>query len=419
MSSRKGAALLVAAGTVLGACGSGSDTASGGPTEIEFFQFKTEAVATFDGLIEEFEQQHPDIRVRQNNVPAADTVLRTRLVKNDVPDVMTVNGNGETYGDLASAGIFRDFTGDPALEATQPQYRQMLDDLGGQPDETNGVPFAVNANGMIYNTEVFDELGLQVPTTWSELMQAAQTAQDAGIVPFYLTWKDAWTTLPPFNVLAQNIPPEDFWEQRVDGDTSFGEAWPPVLEALDQMKQYGPPDPFRFDYNTGNRAMADGEAAMYPQGTWAIPSIRSIDEDAPVSTFVLPASDDPERNRLVSGVDVVLTMPRGETPRTDAALEFVRWLVTSEPAERYATEQTAFSAVRGVRQDDPALAPLNEALEAGDVVEFADHHLPSSIPTENLLQGALIDGKGEAFLAEMDRQFDVVLARRGELGGGS
>jgi raffinose/stachyose/melibiose transport system substrate-binding protein len=216
-----GAALLVTS------CGADDSTAGTGVTEVEFFQFKTEAVETFDRLIENFEAEHPDIDVVQNNVPAADTALRTRLVKNDIPDVMTLNGNGATYGDLASSGIFRDFTGDEALDRTSQASQDILNALGRTEEETNGVPFANNADGVLYNTDIFDELGLQVPTTWDEFISAAQTAQDAGLVPFFHTWQEAWTTLPPFNVLAQVIPEEDFWEQRLAGETSFSEAWPP------------------------------------------------------------------------------------------------------------------------------------------------------------------------------------------------
>jgi raffinose/stachyose/melibiose transport system substrate-binding protein len=327
--------------------------------------------------------------------------------------VMTLNGNGATYGDLASSGIFRDFTGDEALDRTSQASQDILNALGRTEEETNGVPFANNADGVLYNTDIFDELGLQVPTTWDEFISAAQTAQDAGLVPFFHTWQEAWTTLPPFNVLAQVIPEEDFWEQRLAGETSFSEAWPPVVQAQLELEELGPPDPFRYDYNTGNRAMADGESAMYLQGIWAIPSIREINPDVAISSFVLPASNDPQRNRLVSGVDVVLTMPKQETDRTEAALTFLRWLTTEDPAKQYITEQYAFSAVQGVAQDDPALAPLNDEFESGNIVGFADHNIPSSIPLANLLQGALIDGDVDGFLTELDRQYDAVQARRG------
>jgi raffinose/stachyose/melibiose transport system substrate-binding protein len=414
MRGRRAQALLTASVVAVGlaACGQNDDQASG-TTQVEFFQFKGEAVGTFDALIAQFEAEHPGIDIVQNNVPAADAALRTRLVKNDVPPLMTLNGNGATYGDLASAGIFRDFTSDPALADVTDSSLAVLNALGRMPGETNGVPFATNADGVIYNVDVFAELGLAPPTTWQELIQVAQQIEAAGRLPFYFTWKEAWTTLPPFNPLAQNVPEDaDFWEKRQAGETTFAQGWPEVAERLLALKEYGPPDPFRFDYNTGNRAMADGEAAMYLQGIWAIPSIRSINPDVNLGTFVLPTNDDPQWNRLVSGVDVVFTMPREETPYTDEALTFIRWMMQPGASTQYITEQSHFSAVRGVVQEDPTLASLNPAFEHGNTVGFADHYIPSSIPLANMLQGFLIDGDVDAFLQDLDERYDAVMARR-------
>ena len=72
-----------------------------------------------------------------------------------------------------------------------------------------------------------------------------------------------------------------------------------------------------------------------------------------------------------------------------------------------------FSAVEGVEQEDPALAPLNPEFEAGNIVGFADHNIPSSIPLENLLQAFLIDEDIEGLLADLDERYDAVQARRG------
>jgi raffinose/stachyose/melibiose transport system substrate-binding protein len=405
------AAALAAA--TLAACG-GSDSAGDGRTQVEFFQFKGEAVETFNGLIEQFEAEHPDIDIVQNNVPSADAALRTRLVKNDVPPLMTLNGNGATYGDLAIAGIFRDFTGDAALERINPSSVDILNSLGTAEDgETNGVPFAVNADGVIYNVDVFEELELEVPRTWDELLAVAEEVQAAGRVPFFHTWQEPWTILAAFNPIAENLVPDDFWEQRREGDTTFAEELGPAAEALVEIKEYGPPDPFRFDYNTGNRALADGEAAMYLQGIWALPSIRSINPDVNLGFFPMPATNDPAENMLVSGVDIVITMPREGSSVEDEALTFVRWLTQREPARQYAEEQVHFSAVEGVEQTDPALSDLNAYFEAGDVVGFFDHNIPSSVPLANMLQGFAIDEDVEAFLADLDERYDAVQARRG------
>jgi raffinose/stachyose/melibiose transport system substrate-binding protein len=404
------AALVVV--TVLASCGD-SDDETGGRTEVEFFQFKGEAVTTFDALIEQFEAENPEIDIVQNNVPNADAVLRTRLVKNDVPELMSLNGNGGTYGDLALAEVFHDFTGDQALENVSDASLEVLDGLGHVEGETNGVPLANNADGIIYNVDAFEELGLTVPTTWDELIDVAEEIEAAGLVPFYHTWKDAWTTLPPFNPLAQNIPPEDFWELRVADETTFSEEYPEVAEQLLELKQYGPDDPFRFDYNTGNRAIADGEAVMYLQGIWAIPTIRSINPDVNLGVFPFPTTNDVERNRLVSGVDILLTMPREPTEHAEEALTFIRWMMEPAHAKQYADEQVHFSAVDGVEQEDPALAPLNPVFEAGNIVGFADHNIPSSIPLENLLQAFLIDEDVDGLLSDLDERYDAVQARRG------
>ncbi|MFX5684513.1 extracellular solute-binding protein, partial [Acinetobacter baumannii] len=51
----------------------------------------------------------------------------------------------------------------------------------------------VMAASVIYNEEIFDRLGLSVPTTWDELVQTAETLKANGIAPVYGTFKDDWT----------------------------------------------------------------------------------------------------------------------------------------------------------------------------------------------------------------------------------
>src|SRR3712207_1025613 len=145
---------IVARLTVAGLAAAATLTAcsadSGGRTTITFFQFKPEAVEYFEQRAAEFEAQNPDIDVVVDNVPDPETALRTRLVKNDVPDVLTLNGNG-TFGELASAGIFENFAGDPLTEDINEGYLDIVRSLGASaPGAVNGLPFAANASGVLY-----------------------------------------------------------------------------------------------------------------------------------------------------------------------------------------------------------------------------------------------------------------------------
>ena len=67
----------------------------------------------------------------------------------------------------------------------------------GEPGAVNGIPFAANASGALYNVELFEEHGREVPTTWGELVETAEYFEGEGIVPFYAMLADAWTAQSP------------------------------------------------------------------------------------------------------------------------------------------------------------------------------------------------------------------------------
>ena len=91
---------------------------------LDFFQFKPEAVANFGAIIDEFEAANPGIRVVQNHVPDADTAIRTLLVKDKTPDVLTLNANGR-YGELAEACVFADLSDLPVVGQVRPAVSEI------------------------------------------------------------------------------------------------------------------------------------------------------------------------------------------------------------------------------------------------------------------------------------------------------
>lgn len=381
------------------------------PTTITFFQFKPEAVAYFEGLAREFEAQNPDVRVVVDNVPEPETALRTRLVKEDVPDVMTLNANG-TFGELASAGIFADFAGDPALEDVNPAYVEVVQELGAAaPGEVNGVPFAANASGVIYNEELFAEHGVAVPQTWDELIAAAQTFQDAGVTPFQGMLADAWTGQAPLAPLVPQTTPEDFWQQRFAGQTSFQQEWPEAAQKVAQLFEYTQPDPVATGYEDGTAAFARGEAAMVVLGNYALPQIRSFEPDFPINTFALPATNDPAATTVVSGVDVVITAA-ADTEHPEEVQRFIDFLMQPEVVQAYAEEQVAIPTLEGMTNNDPALSGIQPYIEQERLVGFFDHQFIPAVPLGASLQQYLIDGDQDAFLGQLDENWDKVAARR-------
>ncbi|UAL52955.1 extracellular solute-binding protein [Bacillus sp. OVS6] len=400
----------LSAGMVLGAailagCSSGEE--ADGKVTLNLFSNKSENINTYKGLIEEFEAENPNIRIKFDSPPEAETVLRTKLIKNDIPDVMLIAGNA-TYGELGRAGVLEDFADTELIDSIQPSYLDMIDRLvGPEKDGVYGLPYATNANTVIYNKQKFEELGLEVPKTWDEFIAILEKAKAAGEIPIYLTLKDAWTGMISLNSLGGNLAGEEFAEKKSSGKTSFVKSYDEVADKMLTLTEYGHKDNFGIAYGDGNNAFAAGEGVMYIQGNWAIPEILKANPEAELGVFPMPVTNDPEQNKLVSGVDVLLTISKDSEHKKEAE-KFLKFMLKKETAKRYIDEQKAFSAIEGVYQEDPVFEGIKENFEKGKITSFQDHYYPAGMGAENILQEFLIEKKKSAFLKKMDREWEKV-----------
>lgn len=412
----RGAAVIAVAGLAagLGACSSSSGS---GVTQLNFFQFKGEALEDFNEIIADFEADNPDIDVVQNQVADADTVIRTLLVKDRVPDVITLNANGN-FGRLAQAGVFHDFTGDPILETINPAVQDILADLGTYGDEVNGLGYVNNANGIIYNQDIFDEQGLEVPETWDELIAVCDALTDAGIQPFYGTLADSWTGIPSWNALGAYPAQGDFFDKMreegenvgPDSEVSFQKDFPEAMERQYQLYSYMQEGYRGRTYDDGNAAFANGEAAMLLQGIWATNPIKQVNPDIRMGIFPYP-TDDAGDSLLVSGVDVVFTMGK-DGAKEEAAQRFLDYVFQPEVIEKFAASQNMVPSVEGAElSDDPALQSVKPYFDDGRITGFIDHQIPAAVPLIPIDQQYLFEGDTEAALKALDSEWAKVAAR--------
>ncbi|ALC91443.1 ABC transporter substrate-binding protein [Bacillus sp. FJAT-18017] len=396
--------------TILAGCSSGDGASSDGKVTLELFSNKVENINTYKGFIKEFEEQNPDIKIKLDAPPEAETVLKTRLTKNDLPDLMAIGGNA-TYGELGRAGVLEDFSDSELLKTVQPSYVDMIGRLVG-PDEkgTYGLPYATNANAVIYNKEKFDALGLEVPKTWDEFVAALDKAKQAGEIPIYFTLKDAWTGMIAWNSLGANIAGEDFAEKKNKGEASFVESYEEVADKMLTLTSYGHKDNMGVAYGDGNNAFASGKGVFYLQGNWAIPEIKKANPDIQLGVFPMPVTNDPAQNKLVSGVDVVLTMNK-DTEHKEEATKFIEFMMNKETAKKYTDEQKAFSAIQDVYQEDPVFEGIKANFETGALTSFPDHYYPAGMGADGYLQEFVTKKDKEKFLKKLDAEWEKVQNR--------
>ncbi len=409
---------MLAMGTLTGCGGSSGsgdapkDGADG--TELELFSTKAENKDILQKLVDKFNESHENVSIKITAPADAGTVLKTRMAKNDMPDIVAMGGNNE-YTEVESAGMLVDLSGEDYISNIQESYLQMVYDVNKDKEEkAYGVPYATNASGVMYNVEKFKELNLEVPKTWDAFIEVIEKLKDAGEQPLLMTYKDAWTGLCPWNSIAPDLQPEGFTDDRKAGKTTFVGTHEEITEKYLKLLDYAQKDFMGLSYDDGNKAFANGEAAMIVNGNWAINQYLNANADFKVDMFAFPASNDESKNYVTSGVDVLLGVS-ASSANEDLAKEFVAFMLEPENAQAYIDDQFAFSAIKGVEQNEETVSGVKEDIANGKVANFPDHYYPTGFDLSALISELCLNyTKGmdnqeniKHFLAQCDEKYDI------------
>ena len=392
-------AMLTAA--ILPGCSSGGDS---GVTEIEILQYKPEAATYFDQVEEQFNASHDDIHLTISSPNDASTILRTRFIREDYPDIIGIGGD-INYSYYVDADILADVSDYPGLADVKQSYLDILENLEITPkDGTYGVPYVANAAGILYNKDMFEQHGWEIPESWGELIDLCEEIKAEGILPFYFGFRDTWTCLAPWNSLAVDLAPADTCQRVNAGETTFSKEYVEVAEKCLELVSYGPEDPFAYGYNDACTAFANGESAMYPIGSYAVPQILSVNPEMNIDSFVTPGNDDASKNTLNSGVDLMFAVT-AECENKEAAYEVLDFLMEDANIQAYIDDQNAVPCKDGDFDLAPMLDGMTPYIESGNMTDYQDHYYPSEMAADALIQTYLINKDADAFLNDFDTRW--------------
>ena len=405
MSKRKIAKKAAAAfGLVLcvaGLTGCGQ-TASDGKIEVELVSYKPEAVAAMEKIEARFNETHDDIHLTINSPNEAMTILKTRFIRENYPDIVGIGGD-INYSNFLDAELFMDISDLDVTADVKQAYANMDKELEFIPqDGIYALPYVANAAGVLYNKDMFEEHGWEIPETWSEFTALCEQIESEGIQPLYLGYKDTWTCLAPWNALAVGLTPSDTCAQVNQGNTTFTDNYREVAEKTEALLQYAEPNPYAYGYNDACTAFARGESAMYTIGNYAIPQIKSVNPDMNIDSFAFPANEAEEDNVLNSGIDLQFCVMK-ETKNKEAVYEVLRFLYEDETINIYLDDQGGIACKEGDFEIPAELEGMRAYIEAGRMTDYQDHHYPSEMSVDAMIQTFLLD--------ESDSAVDTFLAR--------
>lgn len=360
----------------------------------------------FPTMAAAYEELHPGVTVKieQESDQGYKDKIKVLASSNSIPDIY-FTWAGQTAKQYVDAGLALDLTSviGPGTEWNESLVPSAV--AAGVYDGKNyAVPFDLDAKFMVYNTKIFQENGVEVPTTLEELFDVCDALTAKGVVPINFGNVDAWPTALYLTQLnAYNVPTS---VRDVDYNTP-GSPYsdPGYVESLVQMREI-----LDRCTNTGNSAngidhydaivgFGAGKAAMmYLE--WV--EFGLLDDSQIIDDgwdfFPLPASKDAKGSldALAGSPDEFLINPNAENPAL--AVDFMRFVVSKANAEKMSTLMIGYPSsvvgtVTAANATPQSLKAADLVSQAGEFAIWLDQATRPVVSTAYLAGGeALVSG---------------------------
>lgn len=262
---------------------------------------------TMEKMITAFEAENSDIKVNYTNYnynPEYLAALAAGAGANNLGDVL-----GLQPGSLTQQ--YRDYLIDlaPYAEKTWGEnWEEKIYGINasqmrlGNPDGDKSVyiiPIESQIINIFYNTKIFAELGLNVPTTWQELVDVSAKLTENGYAPLYFGGADGWQHVNVYTMLATQYGDQIYAAQ--DGSGKWTDEH--LLKAMEAYKSMFDDGIMQVGalsnnaYPDGVSLFTAGKIGMMALGSWwfqekTAPDAVPLVEDWSFANFYLPPIDE-------------------------------------------------------------------------------------------------------------------------------
>ena len=373
---------------------------------LEMYEMKGYLKDVYLEIVDEFCKEHPNVKVEYTSPDDSETVFFTRVSSNDIPDIMSIYPAEYTYQACMRDGVYADLTGKEFLNNVE--ERALEFSKCNADGKSYAVPMIYNTMGIYCNKTLFEEAGLELPTTWDELISCLETFKTNGYEsPLFFCTSDGFDQFAERLIGIINPNFCDVSEAVGNGEGSFTDADKPevkqVAEAILQLAEYGPVDIMGADSEQGLTDFAMGNYPMAIGGTWKNNRIVATNPDLDVTMIPIPNPVSDEQ-RVPINVDVAWAYS-ATTEHPEECEALLEYMSRPENVQKIADVEGAATCVKGVDDTKSILKDINEACRGENTFLTLVNFWPSGWRSEwkIYLQQLLDDGNIDALLAETDR----------------
>ena len=383
MKRKRLIAVLLTAVMVLGmtaGCGKSGESESGTNADgekgnLKLFTGKIETIDVMDEIIDDFNNSQDRIVVEQEYQKDASNVIKIKFASDEVPDIMTVYEQG-----FVDEGKYMDLSDQSEWwDRMSPEMKEACTDV--KQDKAFRVCTNRTTAGFFYNKEIFEELGIrEFPTQWGDFVEMLEKikTEKPDIVPWFIFGSEAWhlghlIEFIPHGYLKSTLGTLEAKKAMLDNDESklnFADPDGAMAVFAENMKELQDKGLINEDVVTATndnctQEFANGKAAMFSNGMWALTSILEANPDmedkigfAPYPAY-MPDSQPVVLSAEDSGYSISAT-----TEYKEECIEFLNFLFEPENQKKYCEAAKAPSAFNDVEAEWAPAAVVEEVDEA-------------------------------------------------------
>lgn len=370
-----------------------------------------DASAFYDAVSEAFEEQ-TGATVTIEEVQWADAHDRfvTSIAGGTTPDIAET---GTTWtAEFADAGALVAL--DEYVDAEKGLREDLVEGLSvaGTYDESlYGMPWYAGVRSLVYRADVFEELGLEVPTSWDEIVAAGEAIKAAkpDMMPFPVPGDAEFQVYP--------------WVWGAGGEvaTLDGDTWTSELDSTESQAgiQFYTDLATKHGFSSAGAttwketdlrdAFTQGNVAMMLSGSWTPNSLIEANPEleGKIGAAVIPGEKAGSIAPSVLGGSHLSVF--NTTKNADLAWEFVKLMTTGEFAEQWSNETGYFPGVASAMEEalastDPLVAPFaKQMVEGGASVPVTPNFgAVQAKKTTNSMMQAILSGQKDVATATKD-----------------
>lgn len=338
---------IAAAGLAAAGCGgssndntsSGAGAKSSGPVTLKLSISQTGGTGEnpIMPVVRAFERANPNatVKVSQYPIDQYPQILRTQLRSGTGPDLFygsTGTGAPDSIIPLAKAGFVADLSGSSWTSNIPDSVKPLVQYNG----KTYMLPLEYSGNGVVYNVDNFKKFGVDIPQTFSDLVNDCKAIASKGGVPIALAGgvpqNPSMVAMLLSNSLVYSKIP-DWTQQREAGKTTFAKTpeWKAVVDHFKQLNSAGcfQKGAAAAGFPQLTQLLGSGKASMVGAPIASIKTVTDSGAKVNMSAFAMPG-DSASDTRLTASPNYAMGAA-AQSKNLDAAKKFLDFF--SQPAQ--------------------------------------------------------------------------------------